>query len=145
MKTSTDRILTTHVGSLPRPADLLALLEARERGEPVDQAAYEARLATAINEIVAKQVELGIDSVCDGEQSKISYTFYVRHRLSGIGAFAGTALDRPPQTGAHLDILDHPDFADRLHQMRGGASWYAAAAVPCCTGAVSYRDKGPLQ
>src|SRR5262245_5672438 len=144
MKTSTDRILTTHVGSLPRPADLLALLEARERGEPVDHAAFEARLATAINEVVAKQVELGIDSVCDGEQSKISYTFYVRHRLSGIGAFAGGPLEQPPQTAAHRDITDHPDFRERLNRSRGGTSWFASAAVPCCNGPVTYRDRGPL-
>src|SRR6266700_1525369 len=86
---SQDRILTTHVGSLPRPPDLLAFLEARERGEELDQAAFEARLARAVQEVVAQQVAAGIDSVCDGEQSKISYTFYVRHRLSGIGAAPG--------------------------------------------------------
>src|SRR5882762_2701188 len=125
MKTSTDRILTTHVGSLPRPLDLLASLEARERGEAFDQAAFDARLAAAVDEIVAKQVALGIDSVCDGEQSKISYTFYVRHRLSGIGAFGGGPLEKPPQTGAHRDIADHPDYAARLHAARGGTSWFA--------------------
>src|SRR5260221_13484584 len=97
MKVSADRILTTNVGSLPRPADLLAFLEARERGEAFDQAAFDARLAAAVDEIVAKQVALGIDSVCDGEQSKISYTFYVRHRLSGIGAFRRRPLGQPPQ------------------------------------------------
>jgi len=85
MKLSTDRILTTHVGSLPRPPDLLGLLEARETGQEFDQTAFEARLAIAIRDIVAKQVAAGIDSVCDGELGKISYTTYVRHRLSGIG------------------------------------------------------------
>src|SRR5205823_790442 len=117
---SKDRILTTHVGSLPRPPDLLAFLEARERGVEFDQAAFEARLAGAVREVVGQQVAAGIDSVCDGEQSKISYTFYVRHRLSGIGAAPGGALDKPPQTGAHRDIADHPDFAARLHASRGG-------------------------
>src|SRR5437660_112735 len=91
MKLSTDRILTTHVGSLPRPPDLLAFLEARETGREVDQAAFAACLSNAVREVVANQVAAGIDSVCDGEQSKISYTFYVRHRLSGIGAFRGTS------------------------------------------------------
>ena len=144
MQLSKDRILTTHVGSLPRPPDLLAFLEARERGDEFDQPAFEARLAGAVQEVVAKQVAVGIDSVCDGEQSKISYTFYVRHRLSGIGTFQGSELDRPPQTAAHRDILDHPDFAERLHQMRGGTSWFARAVVPCCTGPVAYRDRHPL-
>jgi len=142
---SKDRILTTHVGSLPRPADLLIFLEARERGEAVDEAAYAERLAAAVRDVVAKQIAAGIDSVCDGEQSKISYTFYVRHRLSGIGAAPGGALEQPPQTAAHRDILDHPDFAERLRAARGGTSWFASAAVPHCVGPVSYRDRGPLE
>src|SRR6266704_3213025 len=144
MKLSTDRLLTTHVGSLPRPPDLLALLEAREIGQSYDRRAFTARLADAVREVVTQQVAVGIDSVCDGEQSKISYTFYVRHRLSGIGAAPGGALDKPPQTGAHRDIADHPDYAARLHAARG-TSWFAAAAVPCCTGPVAYRDRRPLE
>ena len=98
MKLSTDRILTTHVGSLPRPPEVLALLEARETGRDFDQSAFEARLTEAVREIVAKQMAAGIDSVCDGELGKISYTFYVRHRLSGIGAFRGGDNDQPPPT-----------------------------------------------
>src|SRR6266513_3106944 len=144
MKLSTDRILTTHVGSLPRPPDLLAMLEARETGQGFDEAAFEARLARAVREIVEQQVVCGIDSVCDGEQSKISYTFYVRHRLSGLGAFHGAEVDKPPQTAQHLDLVDHPDAAARMIQLRGGVSWFAAAAVPCCTGPVAYRDRRPL-
>jgi 5-methyltetrahydropteroyltriglutamate--homocysteine methyltransferase len=144
MKLSTDRILTTHVGSLPRPPDLLAMLEARETGQGFDDAAFEARLARAVREIVEQQVACGIDSVCDGEQSKISYTFYVRHRLSGIGALHGTEVDKPPQTAQHRDLVDHPDAAARMIQLRGGVSWFAAAAVPCCTGPVAYRDRRPL-
>ncbi|MGC2413110.1 MAG: hypothetical protein WA459_10495, partial [Stellaceae bacterium] len=115
MQHSRDRILTTHVGSLPRPPDLLALLEAREEGAEFDEPAFERRLGGAVREVVAKQVAAGIDSVCDGEQSKISYTFYVRHRLSGIDAAPGDAIDKPPPTGAHRDIADHPDYAARLH------------------------------
>src|SRR6267154_3049217 len=145
MKLSTDHILTTHVGSLPRPPDLLAMLEAREAGQGFDEAAFEVRLAAAVRDIVEKQIASGIDSVCDGEQSKISYTFYVRHRLSGIGAAPGGPLDKPPQTGAHRDIADHPDFAARMHASRGGTSWFAAAAVPCCIGPVAYRDRRPLE
>src|SRR6266700_4064622 len=141
---SSDRIRTTHVGSLPRPADLLGFLEAREAGREVDETAFAARLAAAVDEVVAKQVACGIDSVCDGEQSKISYTFYVRHRLSGVGAFHGAEVDKPPQTAQHLDLVDHPDAAARMIQLRGGVSWFAAAAVPCCTGPVAYRDRRPL-
>src|ERR1043166_4638573 len=114
MLRSSDRILTTHVGSLPRPRELLAFLEAREMGATFADGAFEQRLADAGGDVVAKQVAAGIDSICDGEQSKISYPFYVRHRLSGIGAFQGSELDKPPQAAAHRDILDHPDFAERL-------------------------------
>jgi len=145
MKLSTDRILTTHVGSLPRPADLLAFLEAREAGQPIDEAAFAGRLAAAVEEAVAKQIAAGIDSVCDGEQSKISYTFYVRHSLAGVGTMTGAEGGRPPQTGQHRDIAEHPDYAERLRQSRTGSQWFNAPVVPCCIGPVSYRDRGPLE
>jgi 5-methyltetrahydropteroyltriglutamate--homocysteine methyltransferase len=144
MKLSTDRILTTHVGSLPRPPDLLALLDARETGREFDPSMFETRLAGAVREIVAKQVAAGIDSVCDGELGKISYTTYVRHRFSGIGAFRGGDNDKPPQTAAHRDLLDHPDHMQRLNEVRG-TSWFTREAVPCCTGPVAYRDRQPLE
>ena len=144
MKISTDRILTTHVGSLPRQPEVLAQVMAREVGETIDKAAFDAKLAAAVRDVVHKQVAAGIDSVCDGEQSKISYTFYVRHRLSGIGSTAGADHSAPPQTAAHRDILDHPDFMERLRAQRGGTSWFAAAAVPYCTGPVRYENRAPV-
>ena len=145
MKTSTDRILTTHVGSLPRPPGLLEFLEARETGRAFQQAAFEACLATAVREIVQTQVATGIDTVCDGELGKISYTFYVRHRLSGITASRGAEVDKPPHTAAHRDLLDHPDFMQRLNEARGGTSWFSREAVPCCTGAVVCANRAPLE
>src|SRR5437667_8402846 len=145
MKLSTDHILTTHVGSLPRPPDLLSFLEAQETGRTFEQAAFDACLAASVEEIVKKQVAAGIDVVCDGELSKISYTFYVRHRLSGIGAFRGGDNDQPPQTAAHRDLLDHPDYLQRLNQARGGTSWFSREAVPCCTGPVAYANRAPLE
>src|SRR6202030_3998668 len=80
MKLSTERILTTHAGSLPRPADLLAVGEAKPDGDP----AYEARLAEAVSEIVRKQAALGIDIVDDGEYGKPGFVTYVNNRLSGF-------------------------------------------------------------
>src|SRR5215472_10364727 len=145
MKTSTDRILTTHVGSLPRHPDVFAHVMKQELGEAVDEAAFAPQLREAVRDIVQKQVAAGIDSVCDGEQSKISYTFYVRHRLSGIGSAAGVEHSAPPQTAAHRDILDHPDFMERLRAERGGTSWFAAAAVPYCTGPVRYENRAPVE
>jgi 5-methyltetrahydropteroyltriglutamate--homocysteine methyltransferase len=145
MQLSRDRILTTHVGSLPRPPDLLEFLEARERGESIDRQAFETRLAGAVTKVVARQVAAGIDSVCDGEQSKISYTFYVRHRLSGIDAAPGAEPGRPPQTAQHRDVADHPDYAERLRQSRTGSQWFNAPVVPCCIAPVSYSDRQPLE
>ena len=84
MKRSTDRILTTHVGSLPRPADLLEMMDAKEKGRGPDPKAYEARLREAVAEIVNKQVELGIDVIDDGEYSKPSFVTYINERLGGF-------------------------------------------------------------
>src|SRR6185437_11374944 len=145
MKTSTDRILTTHVGSLPRPVDLLELLAAKENGAAYDRAALDARVTQAVGDIVRQQIAAGIDSVSDGEQSKISYTFYVRHRLAGIGTASGAGGGAPPQTGQHRDITDHPDFAERLRASRTGSQWFNAPVVPCCVGPVSYADRAPLE
>src|SRR5438309_833944 len=103
MKLSTDRILTTHVGSLPRPPDLLAFLEAQETGRELDHSAFGTRLADAVREVVAKQAAAGIDSVCDGEQSKISYTFYVRHRLCPPQAVWDRSVPRRRKRQASAD------------------------------------------
>jgi len=109
MKLSSDRILTTHVGSLPRPTPLLDLLEAENTGGDVDRATLHAETARAVDDIVARQVASGIDVVSDGEMSKISYTFYVRHRLTGIGeGDPSRGRDRAEMVGR--DLLDHPDF-----------------------------------
>jgi 5-methyltetrahydropteroyltriglutamate--homocysteine methyltransferase len=145
MKISTDRILTTPVGSLPRSPELLAFLEARETDREFDEPAFAECLAKSVDEIVTKQVAAGVDVVCDGELGKISYTFYVHHRLSGIAASRGGDKDKPPQTAAHRDLLDHPDYMQCLNQARGGTSWFSREAVPCCTGPVAYSDRRPLE
>jgi 5-methyltetrahydropteroyltriglutamate--homocysteine methyltransferase len=145
MKTSTDRILTTHVGSLPRPTDMLAMMEARESGAPYDPEALSERISTAIRDVVKTQVEAGIDSVNDGEQSKISYAFYVRHRLSGVSSVRGNA-DTVPRSAVHRDLIEHPDFMERLKRAGESATaWFARAAVPVCTGPLSYGDRKPLE
>ena len=84
MKRSTDRILTTHTGSLPRPGDLVAMLNAKELDEPYDKAAFAARVKRAIDEVVQKQVDTGIDVVGDGEHSKFNWMAYARGRLTGL-------------------------------------------------------------
>ena len=84
MKRSTDRILTTHVGSLPRPADLLDTVRAKEEGKPIDEKAHAARLRAAVADVVRKQIYLGIDIVDDGEFGKPSFVSYVNERLGGF-------------------------------------------------------------
>ena len=84
MKRSIDRILTTHVGSLPRPADLLDLVRAKEDGKPIDEKAHTARLREAVADVVRKQTDLGIDIVDDGEFGKPSFVSYVNERLGGF-------------------------------------------------------------
>ena len=84
MKRSTDRILTTHTGSLPLPQQVRQALAAKRRGEAYDQAAIDAALTTAIGDIVRRQIEVGVDIVGDGELSKTAWNDYVVHRVCGL-------------------------------------------------------------
>ena len=142
MRTSQDRILTSHVGSLPRPPDMLAMLEAKETGETVDQQALDERITRAISDVVAAQLGAGIDIVNDGENSKTSYTLYVRDRLNGVGP-------KPPEkslpkTAQHRDLMDHPGMIERTARINQGMSWFDRAKPPAAIGPVSYGDRAAL-
>src|SRR4051812_43521702 len=116
MKTSADRILTTHVGSLPRPPRLLELLLADDKGQPIDRAQLDVEVETAVNDVMTKQVDAGVDIVSDGEMSKVAYTFYVKRSLTGIGLGA-------PGSGAGIegaDLKAHPDFNEMQKRARTG-------------------------
>jgi 5-methyltetrahydropteroyltriglutamate--homocysteine methyltransferase len=136
MKTSTDRILTTHTGSLPRPQPLVDLILAREQGQAPDAAAFEAAVAKAVNEIVALQVAAGIDIVSDGEMSKPSYTTYIRHRVAGI-APDPRAAEKGRDIMIGRDLLAHPDFA----RQRGN---FSDTPFPGCVGELRYQDRSAL-
>src|SRR4051812_50015152 len=103
MKRSTERFLTTHTGSLPRPADLIRMMFAKEEGVPVDAAALATRVRAAVAEVVAKQVEAGIDLVNDGEMSKPSYATYVKDRLA---CFCGAGNTFPYHDPPRLPRLE---------------------------------------
>ena len=133
MLTSTDRILTTHVGSLPRPQDVVDVLFAQDRGEPVDSKHFEDVVGKAVNETVRLQVESGLDVIDDGEMSKISYATYIRHRLTG---FEGDSARPTP-----LDLDDYPEYRDRL--VKAGHS--ATYRRPVCKGPIAVKDLGPLK
>jgi 5-methyltetrahydropteroyltriglutamate--homocysteine methyltransferase len=135
VKLSTERILTTHVGSLPRPKPMLELIAAREAGEPVDEAAFEAQSAASVIAIVAQQVACGIDIVSDGEQSKPSYATYVKHRITGID-MDPSVIERGRDVMLSLDRLEHPDFQT--------ATNFSNTAFPACLGPLSYDNREPL-
>jgi 5-methyltetrahydropteroyltriglutamate--homocysteine methyltransferase len=126
MKRSTERILTTHTGSLPRPPDLTAMLEALDGGGAFDEAAFEARVRRAVAEIVRRQVEAGVDVVNDGEQGKVGYSTYVRHRLTGFGGQSAVP--------SRADWADFPEAAARAERR-------SAVARPSCNGPIDWRDR----
>ena len=137
MKTSTDRILTTHTGSLPRPKPLIDLILTREKGAGLDTHIFEAETAAAVDDVVARQVACGIDVVSDGEMSKPSYTTYIRHRVSGI-APDPRAADKGHDIMIGRDLLAHPDFVrDRRS--------FAAVPFPGCVGELRYNDRSALE
>ncbi|HTN73090.1 MAG TPA: cobalamin-independent methionine synthase II family protein [Methylomirabilota bacterium] len=143
MKRSTNRILTTHVGSLPRPADLLEMNTAKVSGHPYDQTAWTARVKTAVLEVVRLQVESGVDIVNDGELSKSSWSSYVNERLGGFAesAFQGQgSLVRGRDKKAFQEFYDE---YDRIQPFRtvNGSRWTDVT----CTAPVSYKEQTPVQ
>ena len=128
MKRSTERFLTTHTGSLPRPDDLVRAMFAKEEGVPVDAAALKSRIRSAVAAIVEKQVEAGIDIVNDGEMSKPSYATYVKDRLHGFGGESRPLV--------YQDLVGFPEFARRVF----GDPGRARRRTPGCNGPISVRD-----
>jgi 5-methyltetrahydropteroyltriglutamate--homocysteine methyltransferase len=129
MKRSTERFLTTHTGSLPRPADLIRMMFAKEEGVPVDAAALAARIRAAVAEVVRRQAEAGVAVVNDGEMSKPSYATYPKDRLTGFGG-ASHAL-------SYRDLVDFPELAKRVF----GDPGRSRRKTPACTGPVAVRDR----
>lgn len=127
------RILTTHTGSLPRPADVQELLQRHATGEPIDEGAFEARLAGATAEIVQRQVATGLDVVNDGEVGKVSYATYVADRLDGFG---GGGNERPM-----ADLLEFPGYARRIR----GDELKEMPRNLACVGPVALRDPEAVQ
>jgi|TARA_B110000263_G_scaffold239669_1_gene242099 5-methyltetrahydropteroyltriglutamate--homocysteine methyltransferase len=133
MKLSKDRILTTHVGSLPRSEKVFKLIFAKEAGEEIDKNDYDKVIAEAVKTVVVKQEKAGIDIVSDGEQSKISYATYIKYRLNG---FEGDSPRRTPK-----DLEEFPEFSARVSKS-GGVPTFTR---PSCKGPVSVKDMRPLE
>ena len=133
MRLSTERILTTHVGSLPRPAAVSDLLLAKADGTLADQGAFDACMEGAVAEVVRRQVDAGIDVVSDGEMSKVGYSTYITERLNG---FSGDSPRRVP-----ADLALYPDYVQRIAAQ--GQTPKLKRAM--CTGEISIRDELPLE
>ena len=121
VKLSVERILTTHVGSLPRSQAVVDLLFKREQREPYDRDEFERVIAEAVSETVRRQVETGIDAVSDGETSKIGYATYIKDRMTGFDG------DNPRQ--AALDLKDHPEFTARMAVFAGKQTFKRQSCV----------------
>jgi 5-methyltetrahydropteroyltriglutamate--homocysteine methyltransferase len=133
VKLSINRILTTHVGSLPRNQAVVDLLFKREQGEPYDGAEFDRMMAEAVSDTVRTQVDLGIDIVSDGETSKIGYATYIENRLTG---FEG---DNPRQIA--LDLQDYPDFRARMAVFAGKQSFKRQS----CVGPIKFIGHSDLE
>ena len=147
MRTSTDRILTTHTGSLPRPADLVDSLNAKELGQSYSPGVLGERVSRAITEIVQHQAQLGLDVINDGEHSKVSWMAYARARLSGL-----TEIDSPVRfRGATRDSLAFPGAYEDMKVMLAGRSGALVAKRTVrpkawiCSGPIKYIGEAELQ
>jgi 5-methyltetrahydropteroyltriglutamate--homocysteine methyltransferase len=128
MLRSTERFLTTHTGSLPRPEDLVQMMYAKEEGVPVDGGALAARVRSAVVEVVRKQAHAGIDIVNDGEMSKPSYATYIKDRLDGFGGSANTFV--------YQDLAQFPKLAQRVF----GDPGRSRRKTPACNAPIKVRD-----
>jgi 5-methyltetrahydropteroyltriglutamate--homocysteine methyltransferase len=133
MSGNVDRILTTHVGSLPRPQEVADLLFAQDRGEAYDTTQFDAAMRRGVDDAIEHQARIGIDIVSDGEMSKISYATYIRHRLNG---FEGDSPRPTPQ-----DIDEIPEYRDKL-VAEGSSAKYRR---PVCKGPITIKDMTPLR
>jgi len=133
VKRSTERILTTHVGSLPRSAAVTEVVFGRENGREISDEDFELIIAAAVPDAVQRQAESGVDIVSDGEMSKISYATYIKDRLTG---FDGDSPRNPP-----ADLEDYPDYLKKLANS-GGTPTYRR---PRCVGPIAVKSLRPLQ
>jgi 5-methyltetrahydropteroyltriglutamate--homocysteine methyltransferase len=135
LKTSQERVLTTHVGSLPRTDTVIGYLEQREAGAAIDQRGFDEAMQLAVANIVKKQTDIGIDVVSDGETSKISYATYVKDRLGGFAEEGATESAKP-----HLDLQPFPDLRRKMALLTGPRRFKRVA----CIGPVAVRDRAAL-
>ena len=140
MKRSTDRILTTHVGSLPRPDDLFDMMLDRMDGKPVDEKAYADRVRKAVTDSVKQQTSAGLDVVSDGEMGKPSFITYASQRLAGLEKREG---NRPSPFANTRETRDFPDYYQS--QVAEQVSARRRRALMVCAGPISYKGQAQLK
>lgn len=133
MMESTNRFLTTHTGSLPRPDDLVRIMYAKEEGQNIDHGELGEQIRAAVAEVVAKQRKAGIDIINDGEVSKPSYATYVKDRLSGFGGTGNTFV--------YQDLVEFPNLAKRVF----GDPGRSRRKTPACNGAITVSDSAAVR
>jgi 5-methyltetrahydropteroyltriglutamate--homocysteine methyltransferase len=133
MRLSTDRILTTHVGSMPRPQSLVDVLLRKDHGETYDPVEFAQVIHDAVGAVVKRQVAAGVDVPSDGEASKVSYSTYMMDRLTGFGGDNKRKLA--------LDLAPYPEFREKMSRMTGVQEFRRAS----CIGPVTVKDLEPLK
>src|SRR6202035_5283573 len=140
MQRSAERILSTHVGSLARPHDLLEMMREKEHDRPYDPVRFAEMVRDAVLDVVRRQVAAGLDVVTDGEQGKVSFLTYVKERLAGFDRVEGETL-LPPSWQKEID-----DFPEYYHSyMSKYSSAVAPMRVMVCTGPVAYSGQDALR
>jgi 5-methyltetrahydropteroyltriglutamate--homocysteine methyltransferase len=131
MKHSTEQILTTHTGSLPRPADLVQMVLSKEEKQPVDEDAFATRVRSAVAEVVRRQFEIGVTVLNDGEQGKPGYSIYMKDRLTGFGG-ESSGISNPGEA------KDFPEYTARRMERTG-------AKRPACIGPIAWKDRDAVR
>ena len=148
MKRSTERILTTHVGSLARPETLIPLLRSKDRGQPYDQETFAKLVRDAVADVVRKQTEAGIDVVTDGEQGKASFFGYIVERFNGFARTPAPTGQEGNPRGAGREYRAFPDYyawSERIAEWAGGRGGDRRHGIDVCTGPVSYKGHAAVQ
>jgi 5-methyltetrahydropteroyltriglutamate--homocysteine methyltransferase len=141
VQSSTDRILTTHTGSIARPDGLIELMRARENGQPYDREAFEARATEAVEECVRRQIEAGLDVINDGEQRKSGFTTYLTERLAGFEAVP-YAADEP--LGSWREVAEFPEYYQRYFKTAMFGAMLSPPTRLVCRGPVRYVGQEAL-
>jgi 5-methyltetrahydropteroyltriglutamate--homocysteine methyltransferase len=140
MKHSSERILTTHCGSLARPKDLLDMMRARATGQPLDPEAWDARVRSAVADSVRQQADSGLDVITDGEQGKRGFFAYVNERLGGFEEKPGSRA-----LGFEAEVNDFPEYYEQYFRVAMVGGSIAARVAVACTGPVVYQGQDAVR